>query len=143
MFDFFDPKLFPQYFGLDPRKILVVEDDPFLKPLITGIVHSVDHEARVRWVADVDSAKYLLSCEPFKLVISDFVLDGPENGYDLWKFCKDRFPAVAFVMVSALSRQVLSSYFAMHAVLEAPPLLSKPLRPRICQDLLFRVLKED
>ena len=81
-----------------PGNLLVVEDDPLIRRTLVARLRARGH--RVREADSVESAKPLLSAEPFDVLLLDYRLpDG--TGFDLMTEAETRIPGVPTVMMTA------------------------------------------
>lgn len=118
-------------------RVLVVEDDLSLQPLWNHIIHEAYPKARVDWATTEEVAERLIRQRfkrgrPYNLVISDVFLAGRKTGIDLWT----RFGEAAgkFIFVSVLPKEKFEMLMADD--MGYPIFLQKPLRPRLCKELV-------
>jgi two-component system NtrC family response regulator len=80
------------------QRFLVVEDDADQRRLVSGVLRGEGHQ--VEEAATVKEALAALAASPLDLVVSDWKLpDG--DGMQLLKGIRERYPEVAFIMVTA------------------------------------------
>ena len=112
MFDIFDfqtvdPFLF-EFLACLPRPVLMVEDDPSCAHIMKACLRAAPggDQFDIHNVKSVKDAKRCLKKRPYSLVISDYSLEGSENGMDLWAFCEKEFPDIPFLVTSSFSSEV-------------------------------------
>src|SRR5262245_10655070 len=70
------------------RKILVVEDDLALQPLIQRMVSKINPDSIVDWTTNAEEALELLEQDRgYDVVLSDVRLEGQKTGVDLVEEC--------------------------------------------------------
>ena len=85
------------------RRILLVEDDRDIWPVIRRIASQIDSEAIVDCVPDAISAVERMSGDDeYDVVLADFLLEGTRSGYWLEARCQALQPRARFVMMSAM-----------------------------------------
>jgi len=80
------------------HRILVVEDDTDQRRLVSGVLRGEGHQ--VEEAATVEEALAALTASPLDLVVSDWKLPD-RDGMQLLKEIRERYPEVAFIMVTA------------------------------------------
>ena len=109
---------------MSQRKVLLVEDDYTLASVLQRNLRRLNHSLDITAVASVEDAENELSHGSFELIIADYALCGLYDGLDLWKWCKDKFPKTAFVMISGLPVQDYLSKVSQYS--SVPKFLHKP-----------------
>ena len=117
----------------EPRRILVVDDDPDLCTLIHETIGPDRSGVELRFATSVDAAVDTLRsahdcAEDFDLVLADFLLADSKNGYELREFCKSISPRSHFAMMSAMPLNM--------AELENDAFLRKPFSPTQCRSFI-------
>jgi CheY-like chemotaxis protein len=114
-----------------PKSVLVVEDDPWIRPVLEGVVASIDPRIRVDWFESAEEAIAALEARrrdpvqgPYDLIVADIFLDGPSTGLDLWRECEDRFRETPIVVISSLPKERFQ--LALEKDETSPPFLEKP-----------------
>lgn len=82
--------------------VMIVEDDSCLYHSLARALRQVNRNCQITYATNVDSALENLSHQNIDLIISDYTLCGFENGLDLWKTCRERYPHLPFVMMSGM-----------------------------------------
>ena len=92
------------------KKILVVEDDPFMKAVIPRLIRNVNDDTNVNWASSFEVAAEILNRDTnYDLVIADYRLEGLKNGIDLYNHCQKHYPKIPFIVISGLSLQSIRS----------------------------------
>ncbi len=105
--------------------ILIVEDDQSLRKIFEWSIRDINPELKFQWCASYEQAWDAISENPYKLVISDFLLRGCGNGLDVWEFSNRMLPRAKFVMMSSLNLKDFCQISAPKG--REPALLAKPL----------------
>ena len=105
-------------------KILAVEDDPVAALVIESTLKSLGHE--VTLVADVSGALQALQKAPFRVVVSDWQMEGPD-GLDLCRIIRSR-PGdyVYFILLTQQDPSEANQQTALEAGTD--DFLTKPIR---------------
>ena len=135
----------PQQLELnEPKKrILVVEDDISYRPMWEHVIQQTLPGVRVDWAQSEEQAEKLINQKirnqtPYDLIIADVFLAGIKTGIDLWERYGDW--SSHFIFVSGLPREKFDEL--MSHDYGAPIYLQKPLRPKMCKELLQELLVE-
>jgi DNA-binding NtrC family response regulator len=122
------------------KRVLVIEDDPTLQPVLTQILKRAAPRVEVEWVESAEAAWVLLRKRHFDLVIADILLEGHETGLDFWLSCEACYPTIPVILMSGIPpHDFLNAIGKDHIV---PPFLEKPLRPGTCAQIIEGWLKE-
>jgi DNA-binding response OmpR family regulator len=120
----------------EPR-MLVVEDDRDLEPVLRRVVHSIRSDVSVDWAGDVQTARTLLGSRFYDVVLVDQCLGEGGSGLGLRARCWEKQPQAIFAVMSAWP---LSDY--LHSVGGAgTPFLRKPFAPSECRAFLRSLLR--
>jgi DNA-binding NtrC family response regulator len=112
--------------ALRPRPaVLIVEDDPTFRPILTRILKSIDPDVQVDWVRSVGAAHRKLQERRYRLVLADYFLEGISSGMELWKYCQSKLPETPFILMSGLHEKTVT-HLAQHEGVLSPPYLRKP-----------------
>jgi DNA-binding NtrC family response regulator len=84
-----------------PSRLLVVEDDPDLRPVLERAARLVDPELRVDWAVSVPEAIQQLNLGEYELVLTDYLLDERGSGFTLRSWCDYHRPRLRVAMMSA------------------------------------------
>jgi PAS domain S-box-containing protein len=84
-----------------PLRILVVEDEPFIRMATVEFVKDLGHTALE--AKDAPSALKILDAEKIDLLLTDVGLPG-QSGVDLALQCRERFPGMKVVLATGYSR---------------------------------------
>ena len=129
---------------LAPMRVLVIEDDLWLQPVVTGVVLSVDSRIKIDWCTNADQILADLDGNwrallKYDLVVADIFLPGSTSGLDLWKSCRLACPNVQFLMMSGLSPEQFHAEMAGQR--KCPPFLAKPFDVAECRRLVEKLLQ--
>lgn len=120
----------------EPR-MLVVEDDLDLEPVLRRLVASIRKDVTVDWARDARSARELLAIHFYDAVLVDQCLGEEGSGLGLRACCWESQPQAIFAVMSAWP---LSDY--LHSVGGAgTPFLRKPFALAECRALLRSLLR--
>jgi len=118
-------------------RMLVVEDDLDLEPVMRRVVRSIRPEVTVDWVGDAQSARSLLGIHFYDVVLVDQCLGEEGSGLGLRARCWESQPQAIFAVMSAWP---LSDY--LHSVGGAgTPFLRKPFALADCRAFLRALLR--
>jgi len=135
------PKELTQWFSEqalchEPR-MLVVEDDRDLEPVIRRVVHSIRDDVSVDWATGTRAARRLLASRFYDIVLVDQCLGDESSGLRLRGQCWEKQPQAIF---AAMSAWPLSDY--LHSVGGAgTPFLRKPFTLSECRTFLRSMLR--
>jgi DNA-binding NtrC family response regulator len=101
--------------------ILVIDDDRALLPIFDWLIHAVSPGLHYHWCASVEEAREHIERNRYRLILSDFLLEGTGNGLDLWELNRASEAPAEFAMMSSLK---LSDFCRSET---GPRLLAKPL----------------
>jgi len=120
----------------EPR-MLVVEDDLDLEPVIRRLAHAIRPDVTIDWVGDAQSARALLQEHCYDAVLVDQCLGEEGSGLGLRSRCWESQPQAIFAVMSAWP---LSDY--LHSVGGAgTPFLRKPFALAECRAFLRSLLR--
>lgn len=129
----------PELLHLHGPRILVVEDDRELEPIVRRAAASLRPPAGVDWCTSTEEAQTLLSMRFYDAVIADWRLEGARAGLDLRIDCWNLQPQAVFAMTSSYP---LSSY--LHSVgRRGIPFLAKPFDLWRCRQFLESLLASE
>lgn len=111
-------------------KVLIVDDEQFVRDLLGKILRRKGHEVRI--VADAAEALRVLAEESIDLVLTDVVMPGMD-GFELLRKVKGLHPGVRVIVLTAYARKQSISDFLLYG---ADGYLSKPFQ---VQELLTAV----
>lgn len=125
------PRLQPE--SRSPR-ILVIEDDGSLMPILSRAVAGLDPEVVLDWVTNATDARSALHDGKYDAILADFLLADSESGFALRTDSEILQPEARFAMMSALPISLPERSFR---------LLNKPFSIRECRDFLKDLLRGD
>ena len=118
---------------LAPR-LLVIEDDSDLLPILARVVHAIDPELEVDWATHAEAARSAVRTEQYRAILSDYLLADSDTGLVLYRDCTQHQPEARFAMMSALPISLPS---------DSCQLLRKPFTLSECQSFLAQLLRDD
>jgi DNA-binding NtrC family response regulator len=126
----------PELLHLHGPRILVVEDDRELEPLVRRAASFLGPTVQIDWCTSTKQAHTLLSMRFYDAVLADWRLDGAQSGLALRVDCWNLQPQAVFAMTSSYP---LSSY--LHSVgRPGIPFLAKPYDLLRCSEFLSSLL---
>jgi DNA-binding NtrC family response regulator len=129
----------PELLHLHGPRILVVEDDRELEPLVRRAAGALRPVARVDWCTSTEQAHALLTTRFYDAVVADWRLEGANAGLALRIDCWELQPQAVFAMTSSYP---LSSY--LHSVGHPGiPFLAKPFDLWRCREFLSSLLSDE
>lgn len=112
-------------FGLDIKKIIIVEDDPDAATYLDALMSKIYPEALILVAKSPEEARSLFNSAPFDLAIVDFILSDTVTGLDLCQEIHERNPEAKLVIVSAINS------YQFHDLAESariiPDFIEKPI----------------
>lgn len=103
-------------------KILIVDDEQFVRDLLEKVLHRRGHEVVV--VGDADQALKTLEGAEFDLLLTDVVMPGMD-GFDLLRRVKSAYPQIKVIVLTGYARKQSISDFLLYG---ADEYLSKPFQ---------------
>lgn len=123
------------------ERILVVEDEPWLLDMMEDMLQSLNYEV-IKTQSSKAALEVLDDGVPFDLLLTDIVMPGGVNGFDLARLMRAKRPEVAIVYMSGYSG---FSKDEMNDVIG--PMVNKPCPPdrisRAIQSALSQVRQKD
>jgi DNA-binding NtrC family response regulator len=117
------------------KRILVIEDDLDMWPMIERAVRNLGNEVQLELVSDyTDAADSLRSDARYAVVLTDYLLADSVSGLHLRALCQEFQPKAAFAMMSAMPVRVPD--------LQSRLFLRKPYTISECERFLARLLGE-
>jgi DNA-binding NtrC family response regulator len=121
--------------GLDPHKILIVEDDHLVSAFATEVLEAEGYCLVVAYNAAEALAK--LEAEPdIGLLFTDIVMPGGCDGLTLAELAKRRHPHLRVLYTSGYAARLAG----INAVPLLGPFMPKPYRPRQLADTIAGIL---
>ena len=124
---------------LDGPRLLAVEDDADLEPLVRRAVEGLDPPVALDWCRSTVQAYGYLAREYYDLVLVDYLLEGSRAGLTLRSTCWELQPQAIFAMTSSYP---LNDY--LHSVGRAgTPFLPKPFGARQLRRFIGGLLQQE
>ncbi|MGH1575182.1 PAS domain S-box protein [Methylobacterium sp. P31] len=108
--------------AMRPLRVLVVEDNAQVAEVAASVLAERGH-AVVSSASASEALHALNSGQPFDVILSDLVMPGEMNGFDLAQRVRDRWPSLPVLLATGYSDQ------AAKAIKAGFPLISKPYEP--------------
>ena len=103
-------------------KILIVDDEQFVRDLLEKVLRRRGHDVVV--VGDADQALNALGAAAFDLLLTDVVMPGMD-GFDLLRRVKSAYPQIKVIVLTGYARKQSISDFLLYG---ADEYLSKPFQ---------------
>lgn len=114
--------------------ILVIDDDRALLPVLDWIIHAVNPALSYHWCSSAEDARKHIEQNRYRLILSDFLLEGSGNGLDLWELNAASEVPAEFVMMSCLKLEDFCK------VGSGPRLIPKPLDVGMVREMIQKAL---
>ncbi len=122
----------PQQTHFQPR-VLVVEDDLWMQPLIYGAVKSAIPNACIDWVESAEDATRKTRYTKYSIVIADIYLKPNQGtGIDLWNICRDECPEIPILLMSSIPVDTFLKKMGLYD----PYYLPKPFSLVQCKEII-------
>ena len=102
------------------ERILIVEDDPDIQDILVEMLTPLCQAVKSAFTAH--EAETLL--KDATLVICDQLLENGNRGLDLYRICRERYPATPFLLMSGLPDEIFDQLVSEGV--DCPPFLMKP-----------------
>ncbi len=86
----------------EPRRLLIVEDDPDLVSFLHRAARRVDPDVLVDWIPDADGARDALLRTRFAAVLADYAIEGDGTGWGLRQLVEETQDGAGFAVMSAM-----------------------------------------
>jgi CheY-like chemotaxis protein len=103
-------------------KILIVDDEQFVRDLLEKVLRRRGHEVTV--ASDADHALQAFAQANYDLLLTDVVMPGMD-GFDLLRRVKSAYPAIKVIVLTGYARKQSISDFLLYG---ADEYLSKPFQ---------------
>lgn len=118
-------------------RILIVEDDTTLRPLLEYIIARATVQSSVVWATTEEDAERTLSKairnhNNIDIVLADVFLSGQRTGLDLWS--RYRHSKIPFVFMSAISNERFDTLIGNEGLI--PIYLQKPIHAETLVEIL-------
>lgn len=96
------PKTVVPVICLDSWRMLVIEDDLQLLPLIARAAQGIDPDLVIDWAVDRDEARSAMLESQYDAVLADYLLPGSPSGFTVHRDCRRLQPHSRFAMMSSM-----------------------------------------
>lgn len=134
---------------LQPKKILVVEDDKNMTVLLGRVLLDMNSDVEIHWASSLEQAVRQLiqntdieQKHPYDLVIADVFLEGNGTGLDFYKLIGETYPQVPFLIISSLSPDRVKESLADGTKGENLNYLRKPFLFSECKEKVKEILTD-
>lgn len=117
---------------VQPKSVLMIEDDPVLETALPRVIQSIAPGAEVTWVSSAEAAllevrsALVAGDRKFDLIVADIFLEGKITGLDFWSTCERLCPEVPVLIMSSMPPEYFMKAIGRDAIM--PPFLPKPFR---------------
>lgn len=134
---------------LQPKKILVVEDDKSMTVLLGKALLDTTGDAEIQWAASLEQAVNqliqstdIIQKAPYDLIIADIFLEGNGTGLDLFKVISRTYPKIPFLVISSLPYEHVKEALAQEGK-ENLTYLQKPFLFAKCKEKIKEILAQN
>ena len=115
------------------RRALVVEDDLWMKPLITSALRSAIPGILIDWVQTAEEALRRTRYSRYSVIVSDICLKpNQQTGLDLWYQCREECPEVPILLTSTTPVDTFSQKMGRYGAHYLP----KPFSLQQCKEVI-------
>lgn len=123
-----------------PQKALVVEDDLWMKPLISLALQSSIYGVEIDWVESAEEAIRRARAFRYRVILADIYLKPNGNtGIEFWYQCRDECPETPIVLMSSIPVDHFSSKMGLYG----PHYLPKPFTLTQCKAVIRNLVEAD
>lgn len=126
-------------YGTTMKRILVIDDDKFVRTSIRAVLESAGHE--IAEAGDADTGINMQRSNPFDVVIVDLVMPHKE-GFETIRELKTDYPDLPVIAISGGGAIIKKNFVRAAEVFGATATLEKPFGGDDLIDALNRVLSE-
>jgi len=120
--------------------VLIVEDDEFCRYIIENSVKEYSKDIKIFTCASVEVALAILKDNPCDLVISDYYLEGDDNGLELCHKIVGLYPKTKCLMMSSMNFPQYQKVVAKSDT--TPEFMEKPIKPSLIKKYLTSFFEE-
>lgn len=113
-------------------RVLLVEDDPDIVPLVVRELRELDLECSVQWCMDSEAASRALLTSRYDAVVADYLIEGASTGWSLHDRARHIDPELGYGLLSALPLEGVEHL--------GVPFLQKPFTPSTLRAFLRTLL---
>ncbi len=112
-------------------RLLVIEDDTSMIPLVSRALTYLDPDIVLDWATNADDARSALTDGQYDAILSDFMLADSDSGFSIYSDCRTLQPNARFAMMSALPISLPDGAYG---------LLAKPFDVNECRNFIEGLL---
>lgn len=114
-------------------RALVVEDDLWMKPVITSALKKALPGIVIDWVESAEDALDKTRASNYSLIMADINLQpNRQTGIDFWKDCNEHCPEVPILLTSSIPVDAFAEKMGVYG----PYYLLKPFSVAQCQEVI-------
>lgn len=113
-------------------RVLLVEDDPDIVPLVVRELRELDPGCAVQWCTDSETASRALHADRYDAVVADYMIEGAGTGWSLHESARQIDSDLGYGLLSALPLEALEHL--------GVPFLQKPFTPSTLRAFLRTLL---
>jgi DNA-binding NtrC family response regulator len=118
----------------------VVEDDLWMRPLISLALQSCIYGVQIDWVESAEEAIRRTRLFRYRVILADIYLKPNGNtGIELWNQCREECPEVPIVLMSSIPVE----NFCKKMGLYGPHYLTKPFNLTQCKEVIRNLVLMD
>ncbi len=123
-----------------PQKALVVEDDLWMKPLISLALQSSIYGVEIDWVESAEEAIRRARTFRYRVILADIYLKPNGNtGIEFWYQCREECPETPIVLMSSIPVDHFSKKMGHYG----PHYLPKPFTLTQCKAVIRNLVDVD
>jgi DNA-binding NtrC family response regulator len=122
------------------QRALVVEDDLWMRPLISLALQSSIYDVEIDWVESAEEAIRRARLFRYRVILADVYLKPNGNtGIEFWYQCKEECPETPIVLMSSIPVENFSKKMGLYG----PHYLSKPFNLAQCKEVIRNLVSVD
>ena len=118
---------------VNTQRALVVEDDLWMRPLLTLALKNAIPGVQVDWVESANEALNKVRYHPYSVIVADINLKpNRKTGLDFWYSCREEYPEIPILLTSSTPIDEFTKKMGQYG----PHYLHKPFSINQCQEVL-------
>ncbi len=124
----------------NPQRALVVEDDLWMRPLISLALQSALYGVEIDWVESAEEAIRRVRLFEYRVILADIYLRPNGNtGIEFWYQCREECPETPIVLMSSIPVESFSKKMGLYG----PHYLPKPFDLAQCKAVIGNLVHVD